>query len=147
VIKNFPQADKFAIWFKGSPVNPIEPLFNELGIGVNEANYKIFHKDISELLKLTFIALIPNTTVAIEAVAFGCTIIIPVLADTMLMNPIVDTEAEYFIASTADEFKSIVENNIQQKHMLSHSLKSKSFIENYWNIDMQLPLWNEILSS
>lgn len=142
----FPKATQFDIWFKGSPVNPVEPLFKELGIDVAQTHYAILHKDIAELLTCATLALVANTTVAIEAAACGCTVIVPVFADTMLMNPIVDTQADYFLASTAEAFKAIVDKALQQSPVVAAE-KTKHFIHHYWNIDAQLPLWTDILLS
>lgn len=146
VFTAFGKSTKFFTLFKGSPVNPMEPIFKELGIDITQTNYKILHEDISELLKLTTVALVANTTVAIEAAVCGCAVVVPIFADTMLMNPIVDTCAEYHLASTAEHLKSLVEQEMlnQQTHQ---SNRTTQLIENYWNIDTNLPLWTKILQT
>jgi len=146
VYLSFPQANKFEIWFKGSPVNPVEPLFADLGINIAETNYKILYNDISELLKLATLALVANTTVAIEAVAFACPLIIPVFADTMLMNPIVDTQAEYFQVGRIEELQQFVARLIQQEKTTNVN-DTQYTIQHYWNINPHIPLWTKILTS
>lgn len=140
----FAKTATFPILFKGSPVNPMEPIFNELDIDLSQTNYKILHNDIAELLKLAKVALVANTTVAIEAAVMGCSVIVPVFADTMLMNPIIETNATYRQVSTAKELKSIVEQEMQETQQ---STQAAHFIGSYWNIDKNLPLWTNILKT
>lgn len=139
----FPRADTFAIWFKGSPVNPLLPLFAELGIDIAKTGYTICTEDVADLLADATIALIANTTVAIEAFAFGCEVVIPLFADTMLMNPIVETNAFYHLISSPLELKRIVDEKMFAKEQKS---MNKEFITECWNIDPALHLWKELLT-
>ena len=108
VYQAFPKARDFAIWFKGSPVNPLAPLFKELGVDVEACGYYICDKSLDALLPKIKVALVANTAVAIEAAAFGAHLIVPLLADTMLMNPIVETTYPYHTVSHPDELRVIV---------------------------------------
>lgn len=137
----YPKAEKFAIWIKASPVMPVEPLFAELHIDLPTTQYKIFHSDVSELLSQVDIALIANTTVAIEAAAMGCPVIVPVFADTLLMNPIVGTQATYFEVSNVNQLKATIEKLLQEPR----KKYSENFIDHYWNINPALPLWTNLL--
>lgn len=140
----FPKASAFDIWLKGSPINPLEPLFLELEIDLAATHYKICNEDVASLLNYASVAFIANTTVAIEAAAQNIPVIIPLFADTMLMNPILSTDATYdLVSSCAQLFKLVNEKIVKQ---LDEAL-TPSFIDNYWNLDASLPLWNKILDA
>jgi surface carbohydrate biosynthesis protein (TIGR04326 family) len=145
VYQTFPNADDFQIWFKGSPVNPVEILFKELGIDSQAANYQILHRDVAELLQLASIALVANTTVAIEAIAFGKPLIIPLFADTMLMNPVIDTSAAYHQVTTPAQLSTQVQTLLARPPSLS--IPNAEFINSYWHLDTQLPRWTHLLNS
>jgi surface carbohydrate biosynthesis protein (TIGR04326 family) len=146
VFKAFPVAHYFEIWVKGSPVNPAEPLLQELGINWQAANYKICYTAVADLLPSTTIALVANTTVAIEALAFGCSLIIPLFADTMMMNPVVSTDMDYQLVSEPEQLQQCVDKIILANKIPSlHA--NKEFIKNYWHLDASIPRWTEILNS
>jgi surface carbohydrate biosynthesis protein (TIGR04326 family) len=132
----------FEIWFKGSPVNPMERLFNELEIDWQAANFQITQTSIAELLPLVKIALVANTTVAIEAIAAGCALIIPLFADTMQMNPVISTDADYQLVSTPEQLKASVNLLFNR----SAAMQKKYFIGDYWHLDATIPRWTNILN-
>jgi surface carbohydrate biosynthesis protein (TIGR04326 family) len=143
VYEAFPQASTFEIWFKGSPVNPMERLFTELGIDWKAANYQLLTTDIAELLPQARIALVANTTVSIEAVAFGCELIIPLFADTMMMNPVVDTDAKYYLVSNPAQLSAQVHRLLAAEPAAANN----DFIDSYWNLNTALPRWTQLLSA
>lgn len=137
----FPYATDFEIWIKASPVNPAEPLFRELNINITDTCYHICNDNVATLLPNATVVFVANTTVAIEAAAFNCEVIIPLLADTMMMNPIIETTAQYHMISNPVEFKSLVLDKIRQRrrNTINHSL-----IAECWHIDPTLSLWKGI---
>lgn len=133
----------FAICFKGSPVNPMAPLFAELNIDSNACGYEICDGyEIAHLLSKATIACVANTTVAIEAKAFGLEVIVPLFADTMLMNPIVETRADYFLVSNVKDFKMIVTTKMDEVHLKTID---RDIIHECFNINPQLKSWKELL--
>jgi surface carbohydrate biosynthesis protein (TIGR04326 family) len=146
VYQAFPVANDFEIWFKGSPVNPVEPLLTQLGIDALKANYKICHAAVADLLPAAAIALVANTTVAIEALALGCELIIPLFADTMMMNPAVSSGLDYQLVSHPQQLYECV-TNLLQMSKARETLKGHHFIQNYWHLDAAIPRWTKILNS
>jgi surface carbohydrate biosynthesis protein (TIGR04326 family) len=144
VYKAFPKAENLQIWFKGSPVNPVDILFAELGIHWQAANYQILTRDVAELLQLTTIALVANTTVAIEAIAFGKPLIIPLFADTMLMNPVIDTKAEYHQVTNPQQLQEQVTLLLAQTD--PNNAPNAEFINSYWHLDPDMPRWTQLLT-
>lgn len=140
----FPAADKFEIWFKGYPANPVEPLFNELNIHVEKAGYKIFHHDIASLLDAASIVFVPGSTVAVEALAYGCRVIVPLFVDVIQKNPLVGTDAKYDLVSSVEEFKRVVNDAVWNQDAINF-VDIRQYINDIWNIENKLPLWEEIL--
>lgn len=139
----YPQACDFEVWIKASPVMPVEPIFREIGIDITKTNYQIFHADVSKLLSQVDIALIANTTVAIEAAAIGCPVLVPVFADTLLMNPIIGTQAHYIEVGSVEELKTAIKKLLRAPKNKVFS----QFIDDYWNVNPDLPLWTNIICS
>lgn len=132
----------FKIAFKESPVNPLAPLFQELNIDFAKAGYQIYKQELSHLLAKSKMALSANTTVAIEAAAFGCEVMVPIFADTMLLNPIVETDAHYHLVYHVDGFKTLVNQSIFAKRQKS---MNNELITACWHLDPTLRLWKELL--
>lgn len=141
----FPAPLHFEVWIKASPVNPVEPIFKDLKIDIAHTGYKIYHNEVADLLKSATVALIANTTVALEAAANDCPVIVPVLADTMLMNPIVETSATYFQITNVEELKEMVEKLLFDMKEKTSDV-NMNFIQKYWNINPDLPLWSNLLN-
>lgn len=143
---SFPKADEFDVWVKGHPTVPVEKIFEELGIDISKTRYIICHDNISECLRYSRAVLVPTSAVAIEALAFGCEVIIPVFPDIMLMNPLAEFEAYYHKVTSMDDLR-----NTMKKIIDGYSRRSiaeyRHFIRKYWDIDPELPEWMKLLSS
>lgn len=142
---SFSRPGDFDICFKGHPTMPFERLFEELGIDFIQAGYKISHKDISELLEEAQIVLVPSSTVVVEAMAYGCEVIIPVFPDSFLINPLVGFE-EFYHRITCPEDLAEVIKKIRAGHKLHSLTEYRKFVRQYWDVDPSLPKWLELLS-
>ncbi|MBF0504269.1 MAG: hypothetical protein HQL14_04105 [Candidatus Omnitrophica bacterium] len=144
VSRAFPAADQFDIWFKGHPSMPLEEIFAQMGVDYLKAGFVIKHGNISDYLKDAWGVIVSTSTVAMEALGYGCEIIIPVFPDAMLMNPLADFEHYYHNVTTPQELRHVMEK-IAGKPSLYNSEKCKDFLTRYWNLDPALPLWSRIL--
>lgn len=142
----FPKAENFDIWFKGHPLMPFEKLFEEVGIDISERGYMIRHNNISECLDSAWAVLVPSSTVAIEALAYGCEVIVPVFPNSMLMNPLADFEGYYHKAGCPEELRETM-RKIVNGHTLHDTNEYKEFVRKYWCIDRTLPRWVNLLKS
>ncbi len=140
----FPKADRFDIWFKGHPSMPVEGIFEELAIDLSETGYEIRRDNISEYFGQAWAMLVSTSTVSIEALAFGCEVIIPVFADTMLINPLADCEKYYHQVTCAEDLRKTMEE-IAGGYSLCGIDEYRQFIREYWNIDAALPRWTKLL--
>lgn len=142
----FPRATEFEICFKGHPAMPFEGLFNEVGIDVTEVGYSISRENIAECLKEAQTVLVPSSSVAIEALAFGCEVIVPSFPNTMQMNPLADFEGYYHKVTTPEELREVMVR-IAGGEKLRSVEEYRDFVRKYWYLDPGLPRWEELLTS
>jgi surface carbohydrate biosynthesis protein (TIGR04326 family) len=142
----FPKAETFDICFKGHPSLPFEKLFEEVGIDISERGYMISHNNISECLDSAWAVLVPSSTVSIEALAFGCEVIVPVFSNSMLMNPLADFKEFYHKVTSPEELKDTM-CKIANGFTLHSIDEYREFVKKCWCIDRTLPRWTNLLKS
>jgi surface carbohydrate biosynthesis protein (TIGR04326 family) len=143
---SFPKADEFDVWVKGHPTVPVEKIFEELGIDIPETRYTICHNNISECLRYSRAVLVPTSAVAIEALAFGCEVIIPVFPDIMLMNPLAEFEAYYHKVTSIEDLRNTMKKVIDG-HYRDRIADYRNFVRRYWDINPELSKWMDLLAS
>ncbi|TAM37177.1 hypothetical protein EPN54_05255 [bacterium] len=136
--------DKPAIWFKGHPAMPFEKAFKEARIDPSDTDYIIKEGNLAGFLGQASAILVASSAVSIEALAFGCEIIVPILSDVMLMNPLADFEGYCHKVSTPGELSSLMDK-IGNGFKLHDYLYYKKFIERYWLLDPDLGRWMRLL--
>jgi surface carbohydrate biosynthesis protein (TIGR04326 family) len=141
----FPKVDKFNIWFKAHPAMPFEDLFNELKIDINRTGYNIYHGNISEYLGQAWSVLTPTGVVAIEAMAYGCEVIVPFFPDAVCISPVVGFEDFYHKVTTPEELSNTV-SRIFSGHVLKSTDEYRKFVKSYWDLDPSLNKWAELLT-
>ena len=136
--------DKPAIWFKGHPAMPFEKAFKEAQIDPSEMGYIIKEGNLADFLGQASAILVASSAVSIEALAFGCEVIVPVLSDVMMMNPLADFEGYCHKVSTPGELRLLMDRigNGFKLHDYPHY---KEFIERYWLLDPGLGRWMRLL--
>lgn len=141
----FPKAAAFDICFKGHPSFPFEKLFKDLGIDAKESGYIVNHDDISVPLKEAFAVVTLSSTVTIEALAFGCEVIVPVFPDSISLHPLVGFEKYYHKVTNKEEFANVV-GKILSGYSLCDIQEYRSFVRKYWDIDKDIPRWLKLLN-
>ncbi|MHC9543669.1 MAG: glycosyltransferase [Vulcanimicrobiota bacterium] len=140
----FPTAEKIRICFKGHPSLPFERVFRELQIDTSSSNYIIIKSDIFDALKNSAIVLVPSSTVAIEALAMGCEVIVPFFSNSIQMNPLADFEGFYHKVSSIQDLVQCV-NDILGGKKINDRRKTRDFISNYWDLDSEIPKWSNLI--
>jgi len=140
----FAKAGAFDICFKGHPSFPFEKLFNDLGIDSRESGYIIKHNDISNSLKEAFAVITLSSTVMIEALAFGCEVVVPIFPDFISLHPLVGFEKYYHKVDSPEGIKEIVQK-IFNGFSLCSIREYRSFVRRYWDIDADIPRWSKLL--
>lgn len=146
VIEAFPASGNPEIWFKGHPSMPFEKVLQSLGIDLEKTGYMIKSGDIADFLREAAIVIVSSSTVALEALACGCEVIIPFFPDAIQMNPLADFERFYYRVTSAVELKETVAS-IQNGNRRNNIQESRKLLNRYWNLDPELPRWSELLSA
>ncbi|MCG6552999.1 MAG: hypothetical protein L7F77_11790 [Candidatus Magnetominusculus sp. LBB02] len=133
------------IWFKGHPSMPLEDLFKELGINIVQRGYTIKHGNIADCFAGTFAAVVPSSTVALEALAYGTEVIVPFFPNCMNTNPLCDFDGCFHKVTSKDELAEAVKTLLcgETLHSIEHY---RQLIKDYWLLDGNLVKWTELLS-
>lgn len=144
VYRAFPRADRFDIWFKGHPSMPVEHIFKLLDINIDKTGYIIHHGDISQCLPHAIAVLVSSSNVSIEALAYGCEVIVPITADVMLINPLANFREYYHRVYSAEELKETMDR-ISNGFTLHSINEYRQFVSKYWDLDLTMQKWTELL--
>lgn len=142
----YPEKESFDIWFKAHPGLPFEMIFKEMNIDVSRTGYRICHEPMSECLKYAWALLVPTSTVSLEALAFGCEVIIPMFPDSLLMNPLSDFDGLYHKITNSGDLKAALNDIVNGKRLRSLN-DYRQFIKKYWDLDSSLSGWKSLLTT
>ena len=125
---------------KAHPSMPVEPMIAELGI--DAGLFEIVGGTVGEWLARSTRVLVGSSAVAVEALAFGCGVIVPVFASAPCLTPLAGFENYYRRVSTPAGLAAAV----AAPAMVS-AAQARAFAERYWAIDPELPRWRRLLES
>lgn len=142
----FPNATSdFEIWLKSHPCLDLKAIFHGLGINPLQSGYKICDSSISDCFSSASIALVPSSSVALEATVFGCEVIVPIFVDSIIMNPLLDFNLPCHVVTTPRDLKRIIyEKIVSGKNQIN---VDKEAVKGYWEIDSSLGKWEKLLNS
>ncbi len=133
------------IRFKSHPAMPLEKIFKKMGIALHKAGYTLLPETtFRQCLKDATAVLVATSSVGIEALAYGCEVLIPSFADTMSMNPLIDFP-EY--AHPINGKKDLIDTleKIAAGERLHTPQEYNAFVSTYWNLDSSLHTWRDLL--
>lgn len=136
--------DKMKIWFKGHPAFPVQIYLRAVGIADNDKTYEVKEGDISTYFSQSNAILAVGSTAAIEALAFGCDVIVYFNPETVDKSPL-SGFAEYYHKVYDPESLRDTINNIRSKKEHQDVEKKQKFVREYWNLDPNLDGWKRIL--
>ena len=143
VNSTFPKKQSFRIWLKGHPSMPVEGILESLNVDSQKCGYEIKHDSIDILLKEATMVMVGTSTVALEALAFGCRVILPIFSDRMFMSPLAEFEEYYDLILNPDDLRETAKRVF--KTNTKDVVKSKAFISQYWCLNDKLESWREVL--
>lgn len=134
---------------KGHPSMPFAPLLAEL-TGNNDlpAGFELSDDDLYSALDHSWAALVSASTVALEALAYGCRILLPLFPDAMQMNPVADFPDRCEIIATPDELRTALAAVVDAGPPDDDAIGAgHAFVGRYWNLDAALPAWRSLLGT
>ena len=140
----FPKPDNLRVWFKGHPACPFEDIFKEMAIDPAKFGYEIKGGNIADALASARAVFVPTSTVSIEALVFGCQVLIPMVSDSMLMNPLADFP-DFYKAITSPEDLTEAVREFSTPEDSRELDKKRAFVKTYWLTDPNLPRWKTLL--
>lgn len=141
----FPETANFDIRFKSHVCLPLSRIFEDLEIEPVRAGYYLCDEGVSECLARAWAVLVPSSSIAIEALAFDCEVIIPFFPNAIAINPLIDYPDFYHKVKTAQDLSNVV-LRIFSGYSLHSADEYSIFVKNYWYLDSALPCWKEILT-
>lgn len=135
------------VWFKWHPAAlPLDKIFAKLGINRLSAGYLIRTDNISDCLSRATAVIVPTSTVAIEALAFGCEVIVPYFPNSIQLNPLTDFDGYcHKVRSSAELAETL--KKIAGGYRLHTIREYRDFIRRYWCLDEKLGRWEDILKT
>ncbi len=142
----FSKKQSFRVWLKGHPSMPMEGILKLLNIDREECEYEIKHDTIDKLLRDATGVIVGTSTVAIEALAFGCRVILPIFNDRMFMNPLKGFEKYYIGISNPAELETAIREIMRKNISKELYFRNVEFVKKYWCLDTSLKRWENILN-
>jgi surface carbohydrate biosynthesis protein (TIGR04326 family) len=130
---------------KGHPSCPIEPILKEVsGYQDIKSNIEIVSGSVDEYLESSSLVICGSSSVSIDALMFGCNVIVPLVCDSMNISPLLDYERFCVRVSTACDMSEAISELIAGKNFDAQK-EAFSFIHHYWHYDPELKPWKEAL--
>jgi surface carbohydrate biosynthesis protein (TIGR04326 family) len=141
----FPDGTDFHVWLKGHPACPVGPLLERLPGGLKgHHGWEIRDEPVAKLLPASRIVLVGGSSVAVDALAHKCAVVVPVLAECMFMTPLAGFEEYYFRCTGPGQFRAFVENLMAgNESPARHS--AAPLVQQFWCLDESLTLWKKLL--
>lgn len=141
----FPDRAAMDIVFKAHPYTPFEGVLDELGVDAEACGYVMGKGAIGEHLRRAWAVVVPSSAVAVEALAYGCPVIVPVFADSMLMNPLAEFPQ---VCQKVSDPRQLRESwqRIAGDRDDGQGEARREFVREYWHLDADLPRWTALLN-
>jgi len=143
VVAAFPVAVDVDIQFKGHPSMPIAPILSALGVDMAAAGYTLATGTVGEALTGATMVLVASSAVAVEALAFGCDVIVPAFPSFPCLTPLAGFDEYCLRVYTADGLRAAVhESQTGQRPTVE---ARQAFARAYWSLDSELSGWRRVL--
>jgi len=134
----------FVIWFKGHPCLPVEKIFKEAGVVFNNRLYAIKDGSTCEYLSQSNSVFTGSSSVAVEALAFGCDVLIYLSAEK-LNTSLSDNFNEFYYKVYDPSSLLMAIDEIRSREKSLDIEKRHKVIKEYWNLNPSLEEWRKVL--
>jgi len=133
--------DNIKLLFKSHPACPIDNLLKARADQLRGINYEVKGDNLSGLLNQAHVCVAGSTAVGLEALAFGCEVVLPVFCEVMNMSPLAGYKPYYHKIYSADELKALI-SKLANRPTSEDSIRSRrDFVKEYWHLDCKLEGW------
>lgn len=140
-----PSTGDLAIHFKAHPSQPFEPIFAELGVDAAAAGYRVVGGMVGDSLARSALVLVGSSAIAVEALAYGCDVLVPVLASVPCLTPLTGFDAYCTRVFSPADLRAAV-SAYRAFGPSCTSEEKQEFARRYWTLDRGLPAWRRLLA-
>lgn len=140
----YPRTDAMRVWIKAHPSMPAEPLLDELGVNAGAAGYEIVGGAVGDWLARSAFVLVGSSAVAIEALAHGCEVLVPVFASSPCLTPLSGFEGLYRAVYSPGDLRAAV-TETRANGPVRTAAEKREFVRTYWLVDPTLERWRSLL--
>lgn len=140
----FPEGAPCEIWIKAHPSAPAEPILERLGIDAASRGFRIRNEPIEVSMRESKAVLVGATSVALDGLAHGCRVLVPVFADRVNMSPLEGHEDLYVKIDAPEGLREAV---LQALAGGTDPTPGREFVARYWCLDPALSRWQALLRS
>jgi surface carbohydrate biosynthesis protein (TIGR04326 family) len=142
----FPRREGFRIWLRGHPMFPSQRAFEGLELNPAEWGCELKEDPVHDLLAVATIVMGGESSVNLEALAYGCQVVAPVLNNAMFMSPLGGSEEFYHRVCDPEELRRAVKDILAGRSSRKSLQEARRLVEEHWNLDESLARWRELLS-
>ena len=135
------EAGDVEIWFKGHPNLKIQKIFDSLNM---RGDYKVKEGPVQEFLPSSDAVLVGASSVALEALAYGCDIIVYLNPQSLPFSPLTGFEEYYQKVYDPVSLRKAVDS-LRNRQGDGDPEKKREFARNYWNVNTGLDAWKRNL--
>lgn len=134
IYQAFKNSTGFEVFIKGHPDFPIKKLTRVLGIEFNEPIFTFSDFSLEVLLRDAKAVVVTGSSASLEAIACGCSVIIPRLVNFIDMDPVSGISDLPIYVESPSELRDIVEKILIGKEPPFSISQCRDFILNYCNL-------------
>lgn len=144
-IQAFPHPAKFEVWVKPHPGGRLDKVLREMGFqGPESLPFKVVHDPMPALLKASRVVAATDSSASVEAVGFGCRVILPVMSNVLSMNALMGHEGFYEKVYNPSEFSLAVERCLSSEISDDQMASGRRLVASFWSLEEALPAWREL---
>lgn len=91
------------------------------------------------------VAVAGSTSMALDALALGCRVVVPVFAGGLSLSPLLEAVEVRDVVDSPAALHRIVVERANAPFDLAAATRGRAFVERYWEMDERLPRWNTFL--
>ena len=144
VARAYPLTDGLRVRFKGHPSLDVADVLARLNLSLEQTRYEIWSGSLADALAEADLVLVGNSTAGIEALAFGCEVLVLTLAASPSLTPLAGHEEFYRPVYAPEDLRTAVEEfRTSGPHRTFE--EKRAFVRAYWSIDPSLSRWRTLL--
>jgi surface carbohydrate biosynthesis protein (TIGR04326 family) len=144
VVAAWPAGAPFIIRLKPHPSMPLAGLLADLKLDAGAVPFEPAAESIAEALARAAVVVVASSAVAVEALAYGCEVIVPTFPSFPCLTPLSGFEEHCRRVYAPDQLRDEVADVIARGPRRSASDK-RAFARRYWRLDATLPRWDALL--